>query len=283
MVQAYLEDSSVSEAGILGKFGNFIGKFGRGVFSTSLISSPLLAGAVAIFGLAALPFTGLTIAGAGAGLGLSAAFSGLAVTAMTGVKVLAGLTAAGGAFKGLEALKNGQSKKGIKEILKGVAQGGAMVGLIALAGTAPLAVLGITAIEGFSLLFKQTSLLHYVGEIAGSLLDTVIGNDAPKTANIGANIARSNAVGTGMAMQPSLTPQYGVPMGGAANSSVLAATGSTNQMMAMAPENTHYQDQVMAERGQQTQQPLKLSGAEAQMWSDRANMAADAAQNGLVG
>ncbi len=313
MVQSYREDSSVSEAGGLGRVGELLGSAGKGIYTIGAVIGGILATIAGVGPWAWVPNIASWTASAAGSAATSAGATGAAgtvaslasATPTVGGAALQGLTfsfsplilalgvvtAAGGVLKGVADFRDGRPKKGFKEIIKGVAEG-AFVGLgatLALAIASP--ALGGLLLVGGELISKVATgktLTSHLGELVGTGLDAVMGTqESPKRQNVNVMQAQGMGMQQQMGVAPQMMmpqPEYGQMMapGGMAYSAVPAGVGMPQQMMQQQPPATYWQDQVAANNPryqQQAQEPVMLTGAEAGRYTQAVDTAREAANN----
>jgi hypothetical protein len=296
MVQSYIEDSSVSETGALGRFGELLSGFGKGGYA--IMAS--LAGAASLVALNPLAWVvsaplyvanvfGANIPTAGESLATGAGFAGSGFIGAFGL-----MAAAGGVLKGIQEMRDGRPKKGIKEMIKGVAEG-LFVGMAATFALAKIAGVGGILLLSAELISKMATgktITSHFGDAVGSVLDTVMGTkETPKMQRGAVNVAQMQGLAMqqqmGMAptmmmpqpaYQPVYQPAYGGMMapGGMAYSAVPAAVGAP-QMMQQQP--TYWQNRVAPDRMMQQQAPVTLPPTMAGRYADAVDIAREAAEH----
>jgi len=270
MVQSYYEDSSVSEAGSMGRIGETAASIGRGLASVGNVVNGLTPFGVnittALAGSAAVPFTAASIP----------------VIA----PVLGAVTALGGVVKGVSDMTNGRRQKGIKEVLKGLSEGAfvATGALVLMAAFAPgPGGLMLAAGEIISKVTTGKTLTAHFGNTVGNVLDSAMGTEeSPQRGNVNVMQAQGMGMQQQMGMAPQMVmpqPSYGQMMapGGMPYSAVQAGVGMPQMAMAQQPPATYWQDYVAPQRSAQAQEPVTLSGAEAGRYSEAVEAARDAA------
>ena len=281
MVQSYLEDSSVAEAGALGRFGGMLSGFARGMATIGAIG--------AWFGGSA----GMTafLDGLKEG-GVSAAFSAIggssAPALISGISgVMGAIAFAGGAMQAVESFRSGKNKKGIKQLIVGAAEGLFIGAAVLSAATAQFAfgwgLVILPVLEIASKLGTGKTMTAHFGNAVGSVLDAVMGTKEfghKKQQQVNVMQAQGMGMQQQMGMAPQMMmpePTYGQMMApnGMAYSAVPAGVGAAQMMQ--QPQQTYWQDYVAPQRGAQAQEPVMLSGAEAGRYTQAVDNAREAA------